>query len=124
MSDQEVSRDWPAGVHPPGAESFEQTALVWLFEQVPADYRLHGVLRRHPLALARLARLHVTACLENARQAYRTTRADLGDWLPTHAVDQVMRVYLTEGQRLAATLRAVEAVEAALRASYAGPRGS
>src|SRR5699024_12218005 len=49
MPDQSLTPDWPARVHPPGAESFEQTALVWLFEHVPAYYRLHGVLRRHPV---------------------------------------------------------------------------
>src|SRR5699024_12871885 len=55
MPDQSLTPDLPASVHPPGAESFEQTALVWLFEHVPADYRLHGVLRRHPVAELRAA---------------------------------------------------------------------
>ncbi|GAB3478725.1 hypothetical protein [Nocardiopsis coralliicola] len=115
MSDQQVPEEWPASVHPPGAESFEQTALVWLFDQVPADYRLHGVLRRYPVALSRLARLHVQASLEGARQGYRTARVDLRDQLAPHAIDQVMNAYLEEGRRLAALLRAIEAVDGALR---------
>ncbi|WP_067969182.1 hypothetical protein [Nocardiopsis trehalosi] len=115
MSDQQLSPDWPASVHPPGSESFEQTAVVWLFDHVPADYRLHGVLRRHPVALSRLARRHVAAALEGAREGYRTARVDLRDHLPPHAVDQVMNAYLEEGRRTAALLRGVAAVDDALR---------
>ena len=43
---------WQAGVHPPGSEGFEGTAVTWLLDVVPPDYRLYGVLRRHPVALA------------------------------------------------------------------------
>ncbi|HBW20974.1 MAG TPA: hypothetical protein DEH11_19175, partial [Actinobacteria bacterium] len=46
---------WPAGVHPPDSAEFQQTAVAWLLDVVPPDYRLHGVLVRHPLALATLA---------------------------------------------------------------------
>ena len=47
---------WPTGVHPPSSEGFERTAVAWLLDVVPPDYRLHGVLQRHPVALATLAR--------------------------------------------------------------------
>lgn len=117
MPDQSLTPDWPASVHPPGSDSFERTALEWLFDHVPADYRLHGVLRRHPAALSRLARQYVSAALEAAREGYRTARVDLRDQLPPHALDQVMNAYLAEGQRTADVLRAVEAVDGALRAS-------
>lgn len=122
MAEQQLPADWPASVHPPGTESFEQTAVVWLFDHVPADYRLHGVLRRYPIALARLARQHVAACLEGARQGYRTARLDLRDHLPPHAVDQVMNAYLAEGQRMAATMREIELVDYALREAVRTPR--
>ena len=46
-----VPPGWPAGVHPPGSEDFERTAVAWLLDVVPADYRLYGVLRRYPLAI-------------------------------------------------------------------------
>ena len=120
MPDQPLTPDWPASVHPPGSDSFEQTALVWLFDHVPADYRLHGVLRRHPVALSRLARQYVSAALEAAREGYRTARVDLREHLPPHALDQVMSAYLAEGQRMAGVLRAVEAVDTALRAATGG----
>lgn len=116
MPDQSPTPDWPASVHPPESDSFEQTALAWLFDQVPADYRLHGVLRRHPVALSRLARQYVSAALEAAREGYRTARVDLRDHMPPHALDQVMSAYLAEGRRMAEVLRSVEALDTALRA--------
>src|ERR1035441_5875706 len=59
---------WPAGVHPPGSEDFESTAVGWLLEVVPPDFRLHGVLRRYPVALATLARYHSKACVEGGER--------------------------------------------------------
>jgi hypothetical protein len=106
---------WPAGVHPPGSAEFEATAVAWLLDVVPPDYRLHGVLRRHPVALAVMARHHTAACVEGARQGYRTARTELGEALPPHAVDAVLAAYRAEGRRLAAAARAVELIERAMR---------
>ena len=106
---------WPAGVHPPGSEDFESTAIGWLLDVVPPDYRLHGVLRRYPVALAAMARYHAKACVEGAREGYRTARTELADSLPPHAIDTVLAAYRKEGARLAATARAVDLVERALR---------
>jgi hypothetical protein len=102
-------------VHPPGSEGFDETALTWLLDVVPPDYRLHGVLRRHPVALATLARHHVAACVQGAREGYRTARAELGDQLPPSGMDAVLTAYRTEGGRLVETARAVDLVERALR---------
>lgn len=110
-----VPADWPAGVHPPGSEGFEETATAWLLEVVPPDFRLHGVLRRHPAALAAMARHHTAACVEGARQGYRTARTELAEIVPPHAIDSVLAAYRTEGRRLAATAKAVELVERAIR---------
>jgi hypothetical protein len=93
---------WPAGVHPPGSEDFESTAIGWLLDVVPPDYRLHGVLRRYPVALAAMARYHAKACVEGAREGYRTARTELGGTLPPHAIDTVLAAYRKEGARLAA----------------------
>ena len=110
-----VPPGWPAGVHPPGSEDFESTAIGWLLDVVPPDYRLHGVLRRYPVALAAMARYHAKACVEGAREGYRTARTELADSLPPHAIDTVLAAYRKEGARLAATARAVDLVERALR---------
>ena len=106
---------WPTGVHPPGSEGFERTAVAWLLDVVPPDYRLHGVLQRHPVALATLARRHLAACVEGARQGYRTARTELGDVLPVSGVDAVLTAYRSEGHRLVTTARAADLVERALR---------
>ena len=115
---------WPAGVHPPGSEDFESTAVGWLLDVVPPDYRLHGVLRRYPVALAALARYHSKACVEGARQGYRTARTELAGVLPPHAIDTVLAAYRKEGARLAATAEAVDLVERALRGEEFTPKMS
>ena len=115
---------WPAGVHPPGSDDFESTAVGWLLDVVPPDYRLHGVLRRYPVALATMARYHSAACVEGAREGYRTARTELAGALPPHAVDTVLAAYRKEGARLAATARAVGLVERALRGEVFTPKMS
>jgi hypothetical protein len=110
-----LPHDWPAEVLPPGTEDFEASAVAWLLDVLPPDYRRHPVLRRHPAALASMARHHAHACVEGARRSYRTARAELGVALPPHAVDGVLAAYKKEGFALAATARAVELVERAIR---------
>jgi hypothetical protein len=117
-----VPPGWPTGVHPPGSEEFEQTAVAWLLDVVPPDYRLHGVLRRHPVALAALAKHHLAACVAGAREGYRTARAELGDRLPPGSLDAVLDAYRTEGSRLVETARAVDLVGRALRGEVFAPQ--
>ena len=97
------------------------TAVTWLLDVVPPDYRLHGVLRRHPLALAVLARHHLAACVHGAREGYRTARTELAS-LPPGGVDAVLEVYRAEGRRLVATARAVDLVGRALRGEVFTPQ--
>jgi hypothetical protein len=113
---------WPAGVHPPGSDGFERTAVDWLLDVVPPDYRLYGVLRRHPVALATMAKHHVAACVEGARNGYRIARTELGGQLPPAGVDAVLVAYRSEGKRLVATARAVDLVARALRGEAFPPR--
>jgi hypothetical protein len=117
-----VPAGWPTGVHPPGSKEFEQTAVAWLLDVVPPDYRLHGVLRRHPVALAALARHHLAACVAGAREGYRTARAELGHDLPPGSLDAVLDAYRTEGSRLVETARAVDLVGRALRGEVFAPQ--
>jgi hypothetical protein len=110
-----VPTGWPDGVHPPGSEGFEQSAVSWLLDVVPPDYRLHGVLVRHPVALAMLAAHHLAACVEGARTGYRCARTELGKDLPPSGLAAVLDAYKAEGQRLVATAKAVDLVGRALR---------
>src|SRR5260370_6694048 len=113
---------WPAGVHPPGSDEFEQTAVTWLLDVVPPDYRLHGVLRRHPVAPATRARHHVAACVQGAREGYRTGRAELGGQLRPGGMEAGLAAYRAEGGRLVETARAVALVERALRGEAFTPQ--
>jgi hypothetical protein len=117
-----VPAGWPAGVHPPGTAEFEGTAVAWLLDVVPPDYRLHGVLRRYPVALASLARHHCEACVAGARAGYRTARTDLGGQLSPHAVEAVLAAYQREGTRLAANVVAASLIERALRGEVFSPK--
>src|SRR4051812_49588967 len=46
---------WPDGVRPPGAPDWDVSAVAFLFDCCPADFRSYPVLRRHPLVLALFA---------------------------------------------------------------------
>ena len=109
-----VPPGWPTGVQPPESPDFERSAATWLLDVVPSDYLLHGVLRRHPIALAALARHHLNACVQGARSGYRTARSELGPHLPPSAVEAVLAAYRSEGGRLASAARAADLVERAL----------
>jgi hypothetical protein len=80
------------------------------------------VLQRHPIALATLARRHLAACVEGARQGYRTARTELGGVLPVSGVDAVLAAYRSEGHRLVTAARAADLVERALRGKEFTPQ--
>ena len=120
--DAAVPPGWPEQVRPPGAPDWERTAVAWLYDLVPPDYRAHEVLRRYPVLLARFAADHVAAGLEAARAGWRTVRVELADHLPVEAIEAAMRAYEREGARLAAAARGVEVVAGALRGERWVPR--
>jgi hypothetical protein len=117
-----VPPGWPEAVRPAGAPDWERTAVAWLFDLVPPDYRAYEVLQRYPVLLARFAAGHVAAGLEAARQGWRTVRVELADHLPPEAMEAAVSAYEREGTRLAAAARAVEVVAAALRGERWVPR--
>ena len=120
--DRTLPPGWPEQVRPPDAPDWERTAVAWLFDLVPPNYRAHEVLRRYPVLLARMAGDHVAAGLEAARAGWRTVRVELADHLPAEAMEAAVAAYEREGARLAAAARAVEAVAAALRGERWVPR--
>jgi hypothetical protein len=115
MDQPYVPPGWPPQVQPAGTPGWERTAVGWLLDQCPPDYRRYDVLRRHPVVLARFAVLHVDASVAAARQGLATARADLRDLVPPEAVAAAVAAFEREGARLAATARSVALVEQALR---------
>lgn len=117
-----VPPGWPDQVHPPQTPDFERTAVAWLFDLCPPEYRNHDVLRAHPVVLARFARGHLNAAVDAARQGLRTLRAELKGVVPPDVVEAAIGAYDREGRRLVQTGHQVVMVEAALRGERWVPR--
>ena len=117
-----VPPGWPPEVLPPQAPDWERSAVSWLFDLCPADYRAHEVLRRHPVVLARFAAGHVGSAVEAARHGIRTIRADLRGVVAPEVVDASIAAYEREGRRLLTVTRQIALVDAALRGERHVPR--
>lgn len=117
-----VPPGWPPEVLPPQAPDWDRSAVGWLFDLCPPDYRVHDVLRKHPIVLARFAAQHVAAAVQAAREGLRTVRAELDGLVGPEVIEAAIAAYDREGRRLVATGRQVEMVAAALRGERWVPR--
>ena len=117
-----VPPGWPAEVLPPQATDWERSAVAWLFDLCPPDYRAHDVLRKHPIVLSRFAAQHVAAAVQAARDGLRTVRAELDGLVGPDVIEAAIAAYDREGRRLVAAGRQVELVAAALRGERWVPR--
>jgi hypothetical protein len=117
-----VPPGWPPEVLPPQADGWERSAVAWLYDLCPPDYRSHDVLRRYPVLLARFAAQHVAAGVAAAREGLRTLRAETAGELPPEAVDAAVGAYEREGRRLQRAGSQVALVAAALRGQRWVPR--
>jgi hypothetical protein len=106
---------WPAEVRPPGASDWERTAVNWLLDICPPEYRGYGVLRRHPVLLARFAVLHVEASQAAVSRGLSEGRGVLRDVAGESEVAAALEIWERESARLLATRRAVGLLEEALR---------
>lgn len=113
---------WPHAVPPPDVQGWQGAACEWLLDHCPPDYRGYASWRRHPLALAWVASLHIEAQLESMRVAYRTARVALGEELPADAVSAVMADLEAEGVRLRASARSARLLHEALQGKRYVPR--
>jgi hypothetical protein len=117
-----VPPGWPAAVRPPGAPDWERSAVGWLLDLCPPDYRGHPVLLRRPVALAWVAGRHVEAALVGSRRALAGARAALTDVLDPPALDALIEALELEESRLVAAGRGVGLIEEALRGRRYLPR--
>lgn len=116
-----VPPGWPEQVRPPGSPDWQRSAVSWLLDQCPADYRGYPVLSRHPAALVHLAARHVEAQLHGNRQALAGVRSRLRD-LPPGALAEVVEVLEVEQIRLQAATRGLTLVGQALHGRRFVPR--
>jgi hypothetical protein len=106
---------WPGEVRPPGATDWQRTAVNWLLDICPPEYRGYGVLRRHPVLLARFAVLHVEASQAAVSRGLSEGRGVLRDVAGESEVAAALEIWERESARLLAARRAVGLVEEALR---------
>jgi hypothetical protein len=106
---------WPRQVRPPGAPAWERSAVNWLLDICPPEYRSYPTLRRHDVVLARFAVLHVEACQAAVRRGLSEARSALRDVADMAAVEAAVETWQVEAARLLAERRAVGLVEEALR---------
>ncbi|HNV10105.1 MAG TPA: hypothetical protein PKN27_02070 [Propionibacteriaceae bacterium] len=110
-----VPPGWPEGVLPPGAPDWESSAVAYLLDCCPADYRAYPVLGRHPVVLARFAAEFVESQIRASREALGKARADLSDYVGGDVLDRAVEVLQSEGARLVRVRRSVMLIEEALR---------
>ena len=106
---------WPAQVRPPDAPAWERTAVNWLLDICPPEYRGYPALRRHEVVLARFAVLHVEASQAACQRGLSEARSALRDVATLDVVDAAVETWLAEDARLSGLRRAVGLVEEAIR---------
>src|SRR3954471_18660316 len=106
---------WPREVRPPDAPDWQRTAVNWLLDLCPPEFRSYPLLRRHDVVLARFAVLHVEACQAAVRRGLSEARAELRDVADQDTVEAAVETWHAESARLMAERRAVGLVEDALR---------
>ncbi len=106
---------WPARVRPPGAPDWERTAVAWLLDLCPPEYRGYPLLRRHDVVLARFAALHVEGSQAAVRRGLSEARGALRGLVDADTVGRAVEVWQAEEARLLAERRAVGLVVEALR---------
>ncbi len=102
-------------MRPPGTPEWERSAVNWLFDLCPPDYRSYDVLRRQPVVLARFAAHHVQAGVTAAKAGLATARQELSELVAPEVVSEAVAAFEKEGARLLATARGLALVEEALK---------
>ncbi|MDN5724922.1 MAG: hypothetical protein L0G99_03170 [Propionibacteriales bacterium] len=106
---------WPDQVRPPGAPDWESTAVAFLLDCCPPDFRAYPVLRRHPVVLARFAAEFVEGQYEAAKGGLAGVRTALAGHVGVEVVESAADAWSEQSARLVRTRRAVALVEEALR---------
>ena len=110
-----VPPGWPGAVTPAGVDGWEASAVRWLLDICPPEYRGYSGLRRHAVVLARFAVLHVEAMQSAAKRGVSEGRTALRDVADADVVERAVATWQLEQARLLALRREVGLVEDALR---------
>src|SRR5215203_4902776 len=110
-----VPPGWPAQVRPPGAPDWESTAIGFLLDCCPPDFRAYRVLRNHPVVLARFAARFIDGQHHTTQEGLAEIRTSLKDEVSSVVIEEAAQAWLTEDARLARAKRSVQLIEHALR---------
>ena len=110
-----VPPGWPSQVRPPGASGWEATAIAYLLDCCPPDFRTYRVLRNHPIVLAQFPTQFLNGQHEASQWGQAPVRTSQGEYVEADVVEAATQAWLEQGARLARTRRAVALVEEALR---------
>jgi hypothetical protein len=110
-----VPPGWPAQVRPPGATGWEATAIAYLLDCCPPDFRAYRVLRNHPVVLAQFATHFVNGQHEASQRGLAAVRTSISDHVDAAVVEAATQAWLEQGARLARTRRAVALIGEALQ---------
>jgi hypothetical protein len=117
-----VPPGWPSQVRPPGAAGWETTAIAYLLDCCPADFRAYRVLRNHPVVLAQFATHFVNGQHEALQRGLAEVRTSLSECVEPDVVEAAAQAWLEQEARLARTRRAVMLLEEALRGRVFVPK--
>jgi hypothetical protein len=131
-----VPPQWPTQVDLPcGDPAWEQSAVRWMLELVPGEWRSYRILVQNPIMLARDTRLLLAGQLQARRDSYARARTEIAAYMtatpsrrddggildvdaipniPYPTLDEYLQVHAEEGERLKALLTQVQLVEDAL----------
>lgn len=110
-----VPAGWPHQVLPPSEADWEVSAVAFLLDCCPPDYRAYPLLRRQPVVLARFAAQAVESQIRATRESIAEARASLHEYVDAPVLDDTVEVLHREEARLVSLRRAVMLVEETLR---------
>ncbi len=113
---------WPAEVDPPVGDDWHNSAVSFLLDCCPADYRAYPLLRRHPVVLARFAADFVDGQIDSTRNALAQARSSLSDVVGPQVLDGAVEMLQTEEARLIRLRRSVALIEETLRGKIFLPK--
>jgi hypothetical protein len=106
---------WPSAVRPPGAPGWEASAITYLLDCCPADFRAYRVLRNHPVVLAQFAIHFVNGQQETSERGLAGVRTSLSEYVEPEIVEAATQAWLEQAARLVRIRRAVALLDEALR---------
>lgn len=109
-----VPPGWPAEVLPPDVDGWEDTAVAWLLDHSPSQWRQDAVLSKWPVLLARFACERLAADVDAARSAWMPLDRWTALGLPVDSHGAVVAMLTREGPVLADRLRSARLVAEAL----------